>query len=152
MANSLAQIFRWETTFVCRTTKNLALKPLIFSIIVKSSDHPTLFAISVSLLCTRWRQAAGQSEPALAWVIDQLQLTPFKFLEPPPPLDRLQILFFCGKFIVSKPNAVRTPRNACRKKAAGRAPVVNRQMIRSFVDCHIKSRFYEKIKQCPALI
>src|SRR5688500_3640352 len=94
------------------------------------------WVICSARLTPRRRQARAHREPALGRVVDELQIAAVELLEPAPPLDRLERFLLGGELVAAQADAVGLPGHARGPEAAARSPVVDRVVVRGFVDGH----------------
>ena len=62
----------------------------------ESKEMP-VYSLSVAKSGSKLHESAAEGEPPFRGVIDQLQLPAVELLEPPPPLDRLQLFAGVGR-------------------------------------------------------
>src|SRR5262249_16767070 len=94
-----------------------------------------------------WRQTRCQREPPLGRIVNQLQISPVELLEPPPPFNGLEVLFFGGELVAAQTNSIRLPAYTGRPEAAAGAPVKNCLMIGCFVNGHERTNLIDVITE-----
>src|SRR5205814_10685409 len=81
-------------------------------------------------------EAAAEGEPAFARVVDEHQVAAVELLEPPPPLDRVEVFAGVGRVVAAEADAVGAADDARRVQTAARRPVVDRVVVGGLVDGH----------------